>query len=145
MRDFAIILVSHGDFSAGMLSALQMLTGEQHNIAAVSLRESMSMENLIEQLTDTANGLNTQNGLLIITDLMGGTPDNCALQLAAQNGGISVVSGANLGVVCEAALMQTLNEVSVNALVQSGRGALCNGGARIRGAMAATHKDETDL
>ena len=79
-----------------------------------------------KKMTDLVENLLENNeNVIIITDLLGGTPNNTALKIAIENDRISVITGYNLMVLIEI-LSNIDNELDNNNLIKSGREFLLN-------------------
>lgn len=90
-----IILVSHGKFCEGLLGSLEMVTGEQEGISAVPLLSGEAPEDYREKLRQEIEKHDTQKGVLILSDVTGGTPFNSTGYLA-KDYEIGLVSGMNM-------------------------------------------------
>jgi mannose PTS system EIIA component len=97
-----ILVVSHGSLAEGLLNAMNMIVGEQEQVAFLSLKPSDSIEGLTANITAVASELNQGDGVLILTDLFGASPFN-ASGMASQNCSfpIEVITGFNLGMLIE--------------------------------------------
>lgn len=122
MRPFRIVVAAHGDLADAFASAAQLICGVIDDLHPVGLRPDDSPESFAERLSRVAN----QDGpLLILTDLVGGTPHNVALTVARHIPGATVISGVNLAVLVEAATCtDALDAATVDRLVALGRSAL---------------------
>ena len=122
MRGFRIVVAAHGDLAEAFVSAAQLICGALHELFAVGLRPDDSPERYAERLSAVTS---TDGPLLILTDLVGGTPHNVALTLARRMPAAMVISGVNLAVLVEAATStDALDQALVDRLVALGRGAL---------------------
>ena len=122
MRSFRIVVAAHGELADAFVSAAQLVCGVLHDLHAVGLRPEDSPESFADRLSAVATG---DGPILILTDLVGGTPHNVALTLARRNPAATVISGVNLAVLVEAATStDALDPATVERLVALGRGAL---------------------
>jgi N-acetylgalactosamine PTS system EIIA component len=122
MRSFRIVVAAHGDLADAFVSAATLICGVLHDLIAVGLRPDDSPESYAERLSPALDG---DGGVLILTDLVGGTPHNVALSLARRLPAATVISGVNLAVLVEAATStDALDAETVERLVALGRGAL---------------------
>jgi mannose/fructose/sorbose-specific phosphotransferase system IIA component len=123
MRGFRVVIAAHGDLAAALLSATQMICGDCDDIHAVGLQPADSPETFAERL-DAAAG-DPDRPLLILCDLIGGTPHNVALAAVRRRPSAFLISGVNLAVVMEAAMgLEALDADAVTRLVEMGREAL---------------------
>ena len=125
MRDFRIVVVGHGDLAGALLATAEMICGPIEDAHAVGLLASESPETFSERLLEAAGERGGR--LLILTDLVGGTPHNVALAATRHLPRALLISGVNLAVLIEAAMStDALDGESVERLVASGREALAN-------------------
>ena len=125
MRDFRIVVVAHGDLAGAFLATAELICGRLDDVVAVDLQPSDSPETFSERLLAAAG--DPAGKLLILTDLVGGTPHNVALVATRRLPKAILISGVNLAVLIEAAMStDALDGESVERLVASGREALVN-------------------
>lgn len=94
-----IILISHGPFSKGLLESIEMISGPQESIQALSLERGMDPENFKQQLKEVIEkDYDPIRGVLVLCDLKGGTPYNSTAYLS-QNFKLKLVTGMNVPMV----------------------------------------------
>ena len=91
-----IIVVGHGNLPDELLNTASLFCGNSDKVVAVSFNPNQSCEELYENLKEAVERLGDGQGILILTDIEGGTPSNQALRLAMEVGNIEAVSGINL-------------------------------------------------
>ena len=96
-----IILVTHGNFGESLLSAATMIMGDDENCDALGVDVSRPMNEIIEELQKKVRDMDKDEGVLILTDMFGGTPTNISLSLLS-HGRIEVITGVNLPMVLKA-------------------------------------------
>jgi mannose/fructose-specific phosphotransferase system component IIA len=122
MRAFRIVVAAHGDLADALVSAARLIGGAIEDLHAVGLRPDDSPESFGERLSAVSPA---DRPLLILTDLVGGTPHNVALTIARRLPAAFVISGVNLAVLVEAATCtDALEAGTVERLVALGRSAL---------------------
>lgn len=99
-----IILTGHGGFASGMAQAMKQILGEQPQFIAIDFPESSTTALLTTQLEQAVAELDNADGLVFLTDLLGGTPFRVASTLAMQKAGREVITGTNLQLLLEMAL-----------------------------------------
>jgi len=125
MRDYRILVVGHGDLAGALLATAEMICGRLEDVQAVGLLPAESPESFSERLIEAAG--DPDGRLLILTDLVGGTPHNVALAATRRLPKALLISGVNLAVLVEAVMStDALDGESVERLVASGREALVN-------------------
>ncbi|MFQ1008465.1 PTS mannose transporter subunit IIAB [Gilliamella apicola] len=100
-RQLPIILASHGPFAQGALECAQMLMGQQQDIKVISVLVDSNIDNLRQQMAENYQSLNKGDGVIILVDIMGGTPCNLAGELLIQHGDVLLFSGFNIPVLLE--------------------------------------------
>lgn len=99
-----IILTGHGGFASGMEQAMKQILGEQSQFIAIDFPESSTTARLTAQLEQAVAELDEAEGLVFLTDLLGGTPFRVASTLAMQKSGREVITGTNLQLLLEMVL-----------------------------------------
>ena len=117
-----VIIAGHGNFATGIQSSLHLIAGKQEEIRAVDFTAGMGHEEIKNKLKEAVEGAQE---VLILCDLLGGTPFKVSSELIAEMPEVkmNVVSGLNLCMLTEAAftrLSQSLDEL-VKTLKVSGQ------------------------
>ena len=99
-----IILTGHGGFASGMEKAMKQILGEQTQFIAIDFPETSTTALLTSQLEHAVNTLDSEDDLVFLTDLLGGTPFRVASTLAMQKPGREGVTGTNLQLLLEMVL-----------------------------------------
>ncbi|MBY6277597.1 PTS sugar transporter subunit IIA [Symbiobacterium thermophilum] len=100
------IITGHGEFAPGLAQALSMIAGPQPHFAAVPFREEAPLADYERSLADAlADLLGRTAGVLIFTDLLGGTPFRTAMLLASRHDNVAVLTGTNLPMLIETGLL----------------------------------------
>jgi len=90
-----IVVVSHGKLSKELVAATEHVVGEQMRFKSISIEAEDDIEARREQIRDTAKACDVGLGVIILTDMFGGTPSNLAMSIMG-SGNIEVISGVNL-------------------------------------------------
>jgi len=122
-----IVLISHGGMADGMLNSASMFFGETglQNVATVSLLPSEGPEDFDVKLTDAINKVETGDGVVILCDLLMGTPCNRSIYKIQEIGGekLQVITGMNLPILVELLGMCmggiTLADLNVDNLIST--------------------------
>jgi len=123
MPAFRIVVAAHGELASGLLSAARLICGDVDRVAAVGLEPEDSPESYAERLAAACGS--ADEPVLVLTDLVGGTPHNVAMTIVRRRPSAHLVSGVNLAVLIEAATsMDALDDDAVERLVAAGRAAL---------------------
>ena len=90
-----IVLVTHGRLAEEFKHAVEHVVGPQESLETVSIGADDDMEKRRQDILDAIERAGTGNGVIILTDMFGGTPSNLAISVM-QPGNIEVVAGVNL-------------------------------------------------
>lgn len=90
-----IVIVTHGDLGREMLQTAEEIVGKFPATETVSVRASEQIEKARKKIESTIQRVNDGSGVLILTDLFGGTPSNLVLSYL-EAGRLEVVTGVNL-------------------------------------------------
>ena len=93
-----ILLLSHGPLSEGIAGSLMMITGKAENVSYLGLTPGTTSETFTEKIELEISKLDNGQGVLVITDILGGSPFNAACQLTRTHD-IEVITGLNLPMV----------------------------------------------
>lgn len=99
--EIPVILVSHGPFAQGALSCAEMLIGEQRNVSVISLQPEANISDVRATLLETYLSVNKGNGVVILVDMMGGSPCNLASELFLTYPEILLFCGFNIPTLLE--------------------------------------------
>jgi PTS system mannose-specific IIA component len=90
-----MILVTHGKLAEEFVHAMQHVVGRQEAVATVCIGPNDDMERRRKEIADSVKKVNSGEGVIILTDLFGGTPSNLAISLM-KAGKVEVIAGINL-------------------------------------------------
>jgi mannose PTS system EIIA component len=94
-KSTGVLVVTHGEFGQALLDAAQMILGPQEGVRTVSVLVSRGVDEIIVDLKAALTQLEAGQGVLVLTDLFGGTPTTLSLSLR-KAGNVEVVAGVNL-------------------------------------------------
>jgi PTS system mannose-specific IIA component len=89
------LVITHGCLAEELIRAAEMIKGEQKGILAVSVDATKGLNDIKKEITSAVKKVDQGMGVLILTDLFGGTPSNISLSFL-QDKRIEVVTGVNL-------------------------------------------------
>lgn len=96
-----LIVTGHGHFASGLTSSLKLIAGEAKDYVAVDFEETDSVEDLTKKLTDAMDSLKECEGIIVLSDLAGGSPFKTSVEVGFPRGNVEVVAGTNLGMLVE--------------------------------------------
>lgn len=102
-----LLVTGHGRFATGLNSGLEFIAGAQPNIAFVDFEAGQSVETLKEDLNKALDSLKEYDGVLILSDLPGGSPFKTAAECRAERAdqAIEVIAGVNLPLLIASSTM----------------------------------------
>ena len=90
-----IVLVTHGRLAEEFVAAVTHIVGPQERIASVCIGPDDDMERRRVDIIDAIAKVNDGNGVVVLTDMFGGTPSNLAISVMNETGA-EVIAGVNL-------------------------------------------------
>jgi len=117
-----LVIVTHGRLAEEFISAMEHVVGPQPQIEAVSIGPEDDIEARRRDIAEAAERVNTGSGVLLLTDMFGGTPSNLAISLMSQPN-FEVIAGINLPMLIRLASVRKSMTVSdaVEAAQEAGR------------------------
>ena len=76
-----LVLVTHGNLAKEFISVMEHVVGPQEQVAAVCMAPEDDMETKRQEIVRRVKEVDTGEGVLILTDMFGGTPSNLAISL----------------------------------------------------------------
>lgn len=111
-----IVVVSHGKLAHELVRAAKHVVGEQEAFEALSIEVEDDIDQRRDEIRDTVKACNRGKGVIILTDMFGGTPSNLALSSLADNK-IDVIGGVNLPMLIH--LAQIRSDLTLDEAVQA--------------------------
>ncbi|MEO7504185.1 MAG: PTS sugar transporter subunit IIA, partial [Sphingomicrobium sp.] len=90
-----LVLVTHGRLAAEFITAMEHVVGPQEAIAGICIEADDDMEARHTDIADAIQQCDQGQGVIILTDLFGGTPSNLAISLMKSEN-VEVIAGVNL-------------------------------------------------
>jgi len=90
-----LIVVAHFNLAREMVAATELIVGKQEQFVAVDIFPDDQVEKIKEKIIAALKASETGDGVIILTDMFGGTPSNISLSLL-EEGKVEVVAGVNL-------------------------------------------------
>ncbi len=101
-----VVIVAHGGLAAEYLAAIEHVVGAQTGMKAVAIHADHDRKQKQREICDAADAVDTGDGVIVVTDLYGGSPSNLSL-LACQPGDRRILYGANLPMLIKLAKSRT--------------------------------------
>jgi PTS system mannose-specific IIA component len=119
------IIVSHGQVASELVAAAETVVGELDHIVAVSIGWHDDVETAKEEIAGAIKKVSRGNGVLVLTDMFGGTPTNISAMFLKE-GEVEIVTGVNLPMVIKLATQNkpmTLRQMTTE-VEQQGKNAI---------------------
>jgi PTS system mannose-specific IIA component len=104
------IIVSHGKLAEEILNALTIILGEAPNIEAISIGWYDDVEDSKKKISQSLKRVNQKSGLVIFTDMFGGTPSNLSFSFLKDNQ-VEIITGVNLPMLIKFVSLQRSNNL----------------------------------
>jgi PTS system mannose-specific IIA component len=116
-----LILVTHGNLAREFLAATEHVVGPQERVAAICIEADEDMEVRRKDIEAAIKACDAGQGVIMLTDMFGGTPSNLAISLMGPN--VEVIAGVNLPMLIKLASVRKTLKVAaaVEAAQEAGR------------------------
>lgn len=122
-----VIIVTHGDLGKQLVKTSEAIVGVQKGVISLSLFPEEGIGDLKRKITEALDNLGAEDGVIIFTDMIGGTPTNTSLSFA-QRERLEVITGINLPMLLgffSCREVMSLDELS-DKLCQTGHKSIVN-------------------
>jgi PTS system mannose-specific IIA component len=99
-----IVIVTHYRLGEEFLQALRLIVPDAPEFHSVSVEPTQSVEEMRSRIQDALKAADAGHGILVLTDMFGGTPSNIALSFLDEHR-VEVVTGLNLPMLIKLATM----------------------------------------
>jgi mannose PTS system EIIA component len=90
-----VLITTHGNLGSELINAAELIRGKLKGIIPISVDQNKGVEDLKREINAAIKKLDQGKGVLILTDLFGGTPSNISLSFMKE-GKVEVITGINL-------------------------------------------------
>lgn len=101
-----LVIVTHGGLASEFLAAMEHVVGPQRGVAAICIGPEDDMERRRRDIVDAAAAVNDGDGVILLTDMFGGTPSNLAISVMDQ-ARAEVIAGLNLPMLIKLASVRS--------------------------------------
>jgi len=125
----SLIVITHGEFGAYLLEAAEMIAGVQpEGVDFISITPRSPVDKARERLAASLERFAPSGGVIIFTDMLGGTPTNIAFPQAQKSPAIAVISGVNLNMLLAAFSYRGRLEFDalVHKVLEDGKKSVCD-------------------
>ena len=129
-----VVVVTHGQLATELVNAAEMIVGDLPQFAAVSIGWHDEVNDARQDIAQAIERVRGDAGVLILTDMFGGTPSNLGLTFLAKDR-IEVITGVNLPMLIKLASLQTSQDLLAvaRAMRDHGRNAIWVASDLLRG------------
>jgi PTS system mannose-specific IIA component len=123
-----MVLVTHGALALALRDAMEHVVGKQKRLATVCVESDAEFESQRAEIAARMAEVNEGDGVILLTDMFGGTPSNLAMSMLSQPG-VEIIGGVNLPMLVKLAKIrgsQALAE-AVQCAEAAGRKYICSG------------------
>ncbi len=115
--DFMIglLIVTHCDLGKELLNAAEFIVGRIEAAATIPVVETTGSEGLRSEIASKVTALDSGNGVIILTDMFGGTPSNLSLSFLKKEK-VEVLTGVNLPMII--AIVQARNSLKLSEVAE---------------------------
>lgn len=103
-----IILVTHVDYGSALLRAAEFIVGQVQDCTCIQVDASLEVSETVNRLKEAVDRLSVGHGVLVLTDMFGGTPTNLSLSLIGSRKDVEVLTGVNLPMLLRVLSNRTL-------------------------------------
>jgi len=90
-----VIVITHGKLAEVLVSTAEAIAGKLENVRYISIDACDSAKCISDAISDAVKTMDKKDGIIILTDMFGGTPSNIALSFL-EAGKVEIITGANL-------------------------------------------------
>ena len=106
-----LVIVSHGQLAAELRLAAEHVVGPQLHMDTVCIGPDDALERRREDIRSAVSAVDAGDGVILLTDMFGGTPSNLAISLLKENQ-VEVVAGVNLPMLIKLAEARRTNSLA---------------------------------
>jgi PTS system mannose-specific IIA component len=116
-----IVIVAHGGLAGEYLKAIEHVVGSQRGVRAIAIEADHDRAEKEAEICDAADAVDTGGGVVVVTDLFGGSPSNLSM-LACTPENRRIIYGANLPMLIKLAKSRHLDVTdAVRAALDAGK------------------------
>lgn len=106
-----MVVVTHGQLATEMIATMEHVVGPQREVAAVCIGPDDDMEERRAEIMDKVEQVDTGSGVIVLTDMFGGTPSNLAISIM-DRAKVEIIAGINLPMLVKLASVRTTENLA---------------------------------
>mgnify|MGYP001032311489 FL=1 len=107
-----LVLITHGQLATEFRHAVEHVVGPQEDFETVAIGDDDDMEQRRRAIVAAVAKANTGAGVIVLTDMFGGTPSNLAISVM-EPGRVEVIAGMNLPLLIKLASVRKGDDMAV--------------------------------
>jgi mannose PTS system EIIA component len=123
-----MVIVTHGTLANALRDAMEHVVGKQNDVATVCIESDAEFESQRAEIATRMNEVNSGDGVILLTDMFGGTPSNLAMSMLDKPG-VEIIGGVNLPMLVKLAKIRGTHALAeaVQCAENAGRKYICSG------------------
>jgi PTS system mannose-specific IIA component len=109
-----VVIVTHGKLAEAFVSVTEHVVGKQGQLLSIGIEPDEEAEQARERILKAITEVDDGNGVIVLTDMFGGTPSNLAISVMKREG-VEVIAGVNLPMMIK--LMSVRSKVPMGEAV----------------------------
>ena len=106
-----VVLVTHGNLATELVKVMEHVVGPQDQLTTITIDPDDDMEKRREDILNSVQFVDKGLGVIILTDMFGGTPSNLAISIMEQ-AKIDIIAGVNLPMLIKLASVRSTETIS---------------------------------
>ena len=106
-----VVLVTHGNLATELVKVMEHVVGQQTQLTTITIGPDDDMEKRREDILNSVQLVDQGLGVIILTDMFGGTPSNLAISIMEQ-ANIDIIAGVNLPMLIKLASVRSTETIS---------------------------------
>ena len=106
-----VVLVTHGNLATELVKVMEHVVGPQDQLTTITIDPDDDMEKRREDILNSVQFVDKGLGVIILTDMFGGTPSNLAISVMEQ-AKIDIIAGVNLPMLIKLASVRSTETIS---------------------------------
>ena len=123
-----VIIASHGKLAEGLLDTAYLFFGPQQQLEVLTLNADDNVDTFFETLKVTIPRVDTGDGVIILVDVLYGSPCNCISRLIYHNqeyNNVDVITGVNLPMLMQVLSVREYQDLLAEEIITAGNDGIC--------------------